>query len=322
MKQNSVKKKLKLKAIVPKTSIVKERLDHVLVHLFNSYSRSILKKLILDGKVIVDNKIVYKPSQRLFGGEKIFVFPEKIKNIQPHSENIKINIIYQDEDILVIDKSSNLVVHPYPGNNKGTLLNALMFYDKNINLVPRCGIVHRLDKNTTGLMVIARNFFSYNILKKLIKNKKIKREYRAIVNGNVLTGGLINEPIRRHLKNRMKMIIHSRGKKSITHYRIIKRFKSHTYLRIFLETGRTHQIRVHMLHINHSIVGDPIYKNNKNNFFWKLTDKLKEKLLKFPRQALHANKLSFVHPTKKINMSWKSRIPLDMREILVSLQEC
>uniref|UniRef100_UPI003F5CBD26 23S rRNA pseudouridine(1911/1915/1917) synthase RluD n=1 Tax=Buchnera aphidicola TaxID=9 RepID=UPI003F5CBD26 len=321
MKKNTIKEKLKLKGIVPKSLIIKKRLDKVLVHLFSFYSRSILQKLILDGKVMINNKFVYKPSQRLFGGEKIVIFPKNIKDVQPKAEDIKINIIYEDDDILVIDKSSNLVVHPYPGNNKGTLLNALMFHNKNINYVPRCGIVHRLDKNTTGLMVVAKNFLSYNILKRLIKNKKIKREYRAIVNGKVLTGGTVNQPIRRHLINRMKMIVHPKGRKSITHYRVIEKFRYHTYLKIFLETGRTHQIRVHMLHVHHSILGDPTYKNNKNNFFFKTSDKLKKKLSKFPRQALHASKLSFLHPTKKINMSCKSRLPTDMQNILMCLRK-
>ncbi|QCI20535.1 23S rRNA pseudouridine(1911/1915/1917) synthase RluD [Buchnera aphidicola (Brachycaudus cardui)] len=312
-------KKIELSTIVSCISFSGKRLDKVLAQLFKEYSRSYLKKLILINQVLVNKSIVNQPDKKISVGEIITIYPI-LKDLKFNfPENIPLNIIYEDNDILVINKPAGLVVHPGSGNNTGTILNALLYHYKNIKYLPRAGIVHRLDKDTTGLMVVAKTIYAYNYLLKILKKRKITREYQGIVKGNMISGGIINAPIMRHHMKRTSMMVHSLGKTSITHYKIINRFKYHTHISIRLETGRTHQIRVHMLYIKHPLVGDPCYKGIERGINYKKNEDI-NKIYTFPRQALHASHISFVHPVTQNLMSWTVSLPEDMKKLLVYLQ--
>ncbi|MBZ2279362.1 RluA family pseudouridine synthase, partial [Buchnera aphidicola] len=220
------------------------------------------------------------------GGEKIVIYPFRELFNADLPENIFLNIIYEDNDILIINKNAGLVVHPGAGNMNGTILNALLYRYKNIHNLPRSGIVHRLDKNTSGLMVIAKNMYSYIFLLNLLKKRKIVREYQAIVKGNMISGGIIDNPISRHKTKKICMMTSSIGRKAITHYKIIKRFKGYTHVLLRLDTGRTHQIRVHMLHIGYPLLGDPLYCPSNYIHVSKLYDKKSAIFIQnFSRQA-------------------------------------
>jgi 23S rRNA pseudouridine1911/1915/1917 synthase len=313
--------KKELNVFVPFIGFFGKRLDQILSQFFIQYSRSCLKKWIVMNYVYVNGKIENQPDKKMLGGEKITVYPpiEKVHCNLP--ENISLNIIYEDNDILVINKPSSLVVHPGAGNQNGTILNALLHRYTDISNIPRCGIVHRLDKNTSGLMVIAKTIFSYNKLVKMLKKRKIIRKYQGVVKGNMISGGIVNYPIMRHPIKRICMMAHSLGKKSITHYKIIDHFKFHTYVSFRLETGRTHQIRVHMLHIGYPLLGDPLYGGINYSFnYFKKKRNIYQKF-DFFRQALHANYIEFIHPITKKSMSWTAPLPEDMKELLSYLNK-
>ncbi|CAL4326459.1 23S rRNA pseudouridine(1911/1915/1917) synthase RluD [Buchnera aphidicola] len=312
-------KKIELSEMVSCISLSGKRLDQVLAQLFKKYSRSYLKQLIIMNQVLVDKIVVNQPDQKILGGETITIYPT-LQDIRLNiPENITLNIIYEDNEILVINKPAGLVVHPGAGNNTGTVLNALLYHYKNIKYLPRAGIVHRLDKDTTGLMVIAKTIQSYSYLVKLLKKRKIIREYQGIVIGNMISGGTINAPIMRHHIKRISMTVHHLGKQAITYYKIINRFKFHTHILIRLGTGRTHQIRVHMLYIKHPLVGDRVYKGIIRGINYK-TNENTNKIYEFPRQALHASHISFQHPITQNLMSWTVSLPEDMKKLLVCLQ--
>lgn len=310
-------KKIELSAVVSCSSLLGKRLDQVLSNLFKQYSRSYLKQLILINQVFINNSIVNRPDKKILGGEiiTIYVFSEDIESSIP--EKINLNVVYEDKEILVINKSSNLVVHPGSGHNTGTIFNSLLYHYKNAKYLPRAGIVHRLDKDTSGLMVISKTIFSYNYLLQQLKKRKISREYQAIVRGNMISGGTINMPIKRHHKKRICMMVHHLGKKSVTHYKIINHFKCHTHISIKLETGRTHQIRVHMLHIGYPLVGDPMYSGI--NRFVNHQKKNLDKECNFSRQALHASYISLYHPISRNLMSWAIPLPQDIKNLLLHL---
>lgn len=296
-----------------------KRLDKILSELFLRYSRSKIKKWILNKKVKINNKIFDKPDKKIFQKGKVFIefLVEKHKINKLY--NIFLNIIYEDNEILIINKPSNLVVHPGHGNKDKTLLNGILYhYPNNIN-IDRAGIVHRLDKNTTGIMVIAKTIYSRNKLVEDFKLKKITREYEAIVYGLVKKNGEINKPIMRHPKKRTRMITSKFGKNSITRYKIIENYRFHTRLAIQLYSGRTHQIRVHMESINHPLIGDPIYK--KKFSFKKIHRNIFNLLKNFTRQALHANRLSLYHPLSNKKMEWIAKIPNDMIELIKGLKK-
>ncbi|WP_050793195.1 23S rRNA pseudouridine(1911/1915/1917) synthase RluD [Buchnera aphidicola] len=311
-------KKIELTAVVSCCSLLGKRLDLVLSELFKEYSRSYLKRLIIMNRVLVNKTVVNQPDKKILGGEILTIRPFYEDILFNKPENIFLNIVYEDNDILVINKPSGLVVHPGSGNKQGTILNGLLYHYKNIQDLPRAGIVHRLDKFTSGLMVIAKTIFSYNYLLGLLKKRKIIREYEGIVKGRMISGGTVNEPIMRHRYKKTCMMVHHSGKKSVTHYKIINRFKFYTHIGIRLETGRTHQIRVHMLYIKYPLVGDPCYGGSNIQLDY-IKNKNMNTIYKFPRQALHASRLSFYHPITKNLMSWTIPLPQDMQELILKI---
>ncbi len=241
------------------------------------------------------------------------------KNNSWEPQNIPLNVIYEDKEILVINKTRGLVVHPGSGNRDKTILNALLYHYPDLVNVPRAGIVHRLDKDTTGLMVVAKTFLAQTQLIKSLQLREITREYEAIVVFRMTTGGVIDKPIARDPIKRTCMAIHPMGKHAITHYRIIEHFRDHTHLRVRLETGRTHQIRVHMAHIHHPLIGDSLY-NKRSCSFKGVSDACFKIIDKFDRPALHATMLRLYHPISGIQMKWNATLPNDMIELISALK--
>jgi len=296
-----------------------DRLDVALSEMLPDYSRSKITSWIKSGDALINNK-AFKPKDKVNGSQMVSLSLNKKQNNDWSAENIAINIIFEDEDIIIINKPFGLVTHPGAGNWNGTLANALLYYDPELSKLDRAGIVHRLDKNTSGLMVIARNEKSQKYLVEQLQSHSVVREYSAIVYGHMISGGSINDPIGRDPKDRIKQAVSSNGKDATTHYRVIDRFKSHTHVKVILETGRTHQIRVHLSHIGYPLLGDPMY-GGRVRFPKKASEILKESLLGFKRQALHSKKLTLNHPSTGELMSWKAPLPDDMLELLAILNE-
>ena len=295
------------------------RLDVALSEMLPDYSRSKITAWIKSGDALVNNK-AFKPKDKVNGSQMVMLSLNKKQNNDWSAENIAINIMFEDEDIIIINKPFGLVTHPGAGNWDGTLANALLYYDPELSKLDRAGIVHRLDKNTSGLMVIARNEKSQKYLVEQLQSHSVVREYSAIVYGHMISGGSVNDPIGRDPKDRVKQTVSSNGKDATTHYRVIDRFKSHTHVKAILETGRTHQIRVHLSHIGYPLLGDPMY-GGRVRFPKKASEILKESLLGFKRQALHSKKLTLNHPSTGELMSWKAPLPDDMVELLAILNE-
>lgn len=305
--------------IIPLTCLGK-RLDQALAEMFPDYSRSRLKDWILDGSVRVDGNVVTKAREKVFGGEQIDINAEIEADVRFEAQDIALNIVYEDDDILVINKPADLVVHPGAGNPDGTVLNALLHHCPELETVPRAGIVHRLDKDTTGLMVVAKTIAAQTNLVEALQLREITREYEAVATGIMTAGGTVDEPIGRHASKRTHMAVTMSGRPSVTHYRVMEKYRLHTRLRLRLETGRTHQIRVHMAHIAHPLVGDPVYGGRprppKN-----ATPELLAKLRAFKRQALHAAMLSLYHPITGELMTWHAELPADFVELVELLRE-
>jgi len=295
------------------------RLDVALSEMLPNYSRSKITSWIKSGDALINDKI-FKPKDKVIGSQIVKLSLSKKLNNDWLAENIPLNIVFEDEDIIVINKACGLVTHPGAGNWSGTLANALLYYDPNLSTLDRAGIVHRLDKNTSGLMVISRNERSQKYLVEQLQSHSVSREYSAIVYGHMIAGGIVDKPIGRDPKDRVKQAVSSSGKEATTHYRVIDRFKSHTHVKAILETGRTHQIRVHLSHIGHPLIGDPMY-GGRVRFPKKASDDLKEALLNFKRQALHSKKLTLSHPISGELMSWKAPLPDDMLKLLGILKE-
>ena len=296
-----------------------ERLDIAIAEMFPEYSRSKITSLIKSGEATINEK-TFKPKDKAVGEEVVFLTLNQDSNNDWQAEDIPLNIIFEDEHIIVINKEPGLVTHPGSGNRNGTLANALLHYDPSLSKLDRAGIVHRLDKNTSGLMVVARNIKSQKYLVEQLQTHSIVREYSAIVYGHMISGGTIDEPIGRDPKDRVKQAVNRGGKVAKTHYRVIDRFKNHTHVKAILETGRTHQIRVHLLHIGHPLIGDVIYGGNVR-YPKKASDVLKNKLFNFKRQALHAKKLTLNHPDSGKLISFKVELPKDMKELVKVLGE-
>ncbi|MFI4819186.1 MAG: RluA family pseudouridine synthase [Enterobacterales bacterium] len=297
-----------------------KRLDLVLSECFNLYSRSKIKKFIINGLVKVDKKKIINPDKKIFGLEHIEI-KLKNKNFFLKKKKINLKIVYEDNDLIIIDKPSGLVMHHGINNKNGTLLDELINYIPNISSIPRAGIIHRLDKNTTGLVIVAKNFFTFNKLKSYLNKKKIIRKYKAITTGKINCSGTIKSYISRHKKKRTKMSINiNKGRYSVTNYSIIKKFKYNTYIKLSLETGRTHQIRVHMSSINHPLIGDSLY-GKKTNFPKNTSYNFIKKINNFNRQALHAYLIKFYHPVKLKKMIYISDIPKDMKNLIKILKK-
>lgn len=310
--------KLQLSATVAESQLG-QRLDQALAELFPDYSRSRIKEWILADCVLVNGKKINKPKERVLGSELVTINAEIKENVRSIPQQIPLNIVYEDNDILVINKPRGLVVHPGAGNADGTILNALLHYYPAISNVPRAGIIHRLDKDTTGLMVVAKTVPAQTHLVEALQARQITREYEAIAIGNMIAGGTVEEPIARHASKRTHMAVHPMGKPAVTHYRIMEHFRAHTHLRLRLETGRTHQIRVHMSFIRHPLVGDPLdgsracHPKGASDAFIKI-------LRGFDRQALHASMLRLKHPISGIEMEWRAALPQDIVDLISALQ--
>ena len=292
------------------------RVDVALQQLLPEFSRSKLQEWIRDEFVLVNQSYV-SVKHKVYAGDEIKV----IVQLNPENnaflpEAIPLNIIFEDETLLVINKPRGMVVHPAIGNWSGTLLNALLHHMPDIAHIPRCGIVHRLDKETSGLLVVAKTLNAQTHLVQQLQARTVKREYRAIVWGQLWKNGTVNQPIGRHPSIRTRMAIHLSGKPAITHYEILERFGVHTYLRCNLETGRTHQIRVHMQYLKAPIVGDPVYGLKSIMPIKSMSDELRQHVLSFNRQALHAIRLGLIHPLSGEVMEWSIDLPDDMKALL------
>ena len=296
------------------------RLDQVLADLFPEYSRSKLKTWIQDGNVSVNGEVITVPRHKMQMDELVTVQAEMDVQVTSEAQNIALDIVYEDEHILVINKPADLVVHPGAGNPSGTVLNALLNHYPEIDKVPRAGIVHRLDKDTTGLMVVAKTIPAQTHLVDQLQRREVSREYEAIALGTMVAGGIVDEPIGRHATKRTHMAVREMGKPAITHFRVIEKFRAYTHSRLKLETGRTHQIRVHMAHIKHPLLGDQVYggrprlpKGASEDFIGVLRG--------FQRQALHAAQLSLFHPETEEWMTWKAPLPQDMQDLLKAVKK-
>jgi len=296
-----------------------QRLDKVVATLLQDFSRMTIKSWINSGNVLLDNNTA-EPKTKAYKGQKIQVFPITEDRQETIAEKIDFDIAFEDEDLLIVDKNSGLVVHPGHGNPTGTLQNGLLYYLPSLKKLPRGGLIHRLDKDTSGLLIIAKTSRSYTEMISALENRKILREYRAICVGVMTSGGKVDAKISRDAKNRIKFAISKNGKHARTHFRILRKFEQHTYIGLRLDTGRTHQIRVHMSHIKYPLLGDPLY--GKRLIVPRDASKaLQRKLQLFKRQALHANKIKFTHPISHEELTVRSKIPEDILSIIVDLSK-
>ena len=294
------------------------RLDQAAAQLFSDYSRSRIQGWIKEGTLKVNGE-VKRTRDKLNGGELIEVRTELARIENHEGEAIPLDIIYEDDDILVINKPAGLVVHPAAGHDSGTLMNALLHHCPDIAQVPRAGIVHRLDKDTTGLMVVAKTIAAQTELVVQLQERTMGREYEAVVHGVMTGGGCVDEPMGRHSKNRQKMAVVGLGKEAVTHYRVLEKFRAHTHVRLKLETGRTHQIRVHMSHINYPLIGDQMY-GGRFRLPKGCGAGMERTLRNFRRQALHAKRLELWHPGTGELVSWEIDLPEDMQQLLAVLK--
>ncbi|MBG3981466.1 23S rRNA pseudouridine(1911/1915/1917) synthase RluD [Pseudomonas aeruginosa] len=296
-----------------------QRLDQIAAQLFPEHSRSRLAGWIKDGRLTVDGAVL-RPRDIVHSGAQLVLEAEQEAQGEWLAQDIELEIVYEDEHILVIDKPAGLVVHPAAGHQDGTLLNALLYHVPDIANVPRAGIVHRLDKDTTGLMVVAKTLEAHTKLVAQLQARSVSRIYEAIVIGVITSGGTIDAPIGRHGVQRQKMAVVDAGKVAVSHYRVLERFRAHTHTRVKLETGRTHQIRVHMSHIGYPLVGDPVY-GGRFRIPPVASQTLVQTLREFPRQALHARFLELDHPATGVRMKWGSPLPEDFLWLLSLLRQ-
>ncbi|MFQ5470142.1 MAG: 23S rRNA pseudouridine(1911/1915/1917) synthase RluD [Gammaproteobacteria bacterium] len=308
-----MKEQLNLELLIPE-EMAGSRLDQVVAALMPDYSRARLQQWIKEGKILIDAQI-RRSKDKVAGGEKVSLKVTLEPDTDWQPEEIDLDIVFEDEALIIINKPAGLVVHPAAGNRQGTLLNALINHAPSLATIPRAGIVHRLDKDTTGIMVIAKSLPAQKKLVDQLQARTVKRQYQAIVAGVMTAGGTVSAPIGRHAVHRTRMAVNSNGKDATTHYRVIKRFRGHTHIDVKLETGRTHQIRVHMAHIKYPIIGDPLY-GGRLGMPKGGSEKLRETLRKFRRQALHAYSLTFTHPESGDEMGWEVPLPGDMASLL------
>lgn len=295
-----------------------QRIDSVLATMLPDYSRSQLSQWIKQGFVHLDNKPC-KPKDKALAESlvhlevELVTVPNSFELCAP--EAIPLNVVYEDEDVLVLNKPQGLVVHPGAGNKEHTLVNALVHHEPRLQHVPRAGIIHRLDKDTTGLLIVAKNLVAHTSLIRQMQERSIQRHYLTLVEGHVISGGVIDTAFGRHPRNRLKMAVTGQGRQAITHYFINKQYGDYSLLNVQLMTGRTHQIRVHMAHINHPVIGDPLY-GRRVRIPTEMDEGLKLMLQGFNRQALHAQSISFYHPQTGEELHFRAPLPEDFDLLL------
>jgi 23S rRNA pseudouridine1911/1915/1917 synthase len=295
-----------------------QRLDQALAAALPQYSRSRLAGWIRDGAVALDGRPA-RPRDAVYGGESVLVRATPAIEERVAPERMPLTVRHRDPHVFVIDKPAGLVVHPGAGNRAHTLQNGLLALDPALAQVPRAGIVHRIDKDTSGLLVVARTIEAHAALVEMLRDHEVQREYLALCLGAVTGGGTVDKAIGRHRTDRLRMAVRADGRDAVTHYRIAERFPMHTLLRVMLETGRTHQIRVHLAHIGHPLVGDPLY-GGRRQLIAGLAPAQRAALLGFRRQALHAAKLEFSHPVSGRNIAVESPLPDDLESLLAALR--
>ena len=294
------------------------RLDQAAAALFEGFSRSRLQEWIRSGALRVDGNVA-RPRDRVRGTEELSLDAEPEREVEAGAEDLALEPLYCDEHLMVLDKPAGLVVHPAAGHASGTLLNGLLALDPALERLPRAGIVHRLDRDTTGLMVVARSLQAHAGLVEQLQRRTLGREYLAIAAGVLTGGGSVDAPIGRHPVDRKRMAVREGGREAVTHYRLEERFRGHTLLRVHLETGRTHQIRVHMAHLLHPLVGDPVY-GGRPRFPAGATEALRTALQRFRRQALHAAALRLEHPVTGESLRFDAPLPEDFTRLLAVLR--
>lgn len=311
--------KIQLDGFVP-DELSGMRLDQAMAKMFPEFSRGQLSKWIKAGEVTVDDTQL-RPRDSVAGGEQVTINTVLSRQDDSWSaEPISLDIVYEDEDVVIINKPAGMVVHPGAGNQQGTLVNALLAHAPQLANIPRAGIVHRIDKATTGLLMVAKTLQAHNSLVSQLQARTVVREYQAIAIGVMTAGGTVDAPIGRHHIDRKRMAVSQTGKAAVTHYRVEQRFRAHTLIRCKLETGRTHQIRVHMAHIRHPLLGDPVYSGRFKQAKG-MSQACRDAVQGFRRQALHAGILGFKHPTTGEDVSWQVELPEDMQTILDMLAE-
>jgi 23S rRNA pseudouridine1911/1915/1917 synthase len=296
-----------------------QRLDQALARMFPDYSRSRLKAWLLDGSVLVDGA-AWRPRDRVQGGETVVVTVTTDAAVHAEPEAMPLEVVFEDDDLLVINKPAGLVVHPGAGNARGTLLNGLLAHAPQLESLPRAGIVHRLDKDTSGLLLVAKSIPAHTALVRELADRSISRHYLAICNGVLTGGGRIDAAIGRHPVDRTRMAVRDNGRPAVTHYTVIERFRAHTYVNVVLETGRTHQIRVHFAYRRHPLVGDPVY-GGRLALPAGASDALRDALRAFRRQALHAARLELSHPSTGEALAFEVAPPEDFRSLLQTLRK-
>ena len=295
------------------------RLDQALARMFPEYSRSRLKEWLLAGAITIDGGSK-RPRDAVAGGEMVSLEPQLESEVRAAAEPITLDVVYEDDDLLVVNKSAGLVVHPGAGNPGGTLLNGLLHHAPELESVPRAGIIHRIDKDTTGLLLVAKTLQSHTALVRQLADRDISRQYLAICNGVLTGGGTIDQPIGRHPGDRKRMSIQQNGKPAVTHYTVLERFRAFTYIKVRLETGRTHQIRVHFAWRRHALAGDQTY-GGRLALPAGASEPLIESLRRYKRQALHATRLAFEHPTSGETVDFEVPPPADFEELLNVMRE-
>jgi 23S rRNA pseudouridine1911/1915/1917 synthase len=294
------------------------RFDQALARALPQYSRTLLCGWIAGGAVQVDGRPL-RPRDKVLGGEQVRIEARLPAETRLAAESLPLTVVHRDRALLVIDKPAGLVVHPGAGNPRHTLQNALLALDPRLTLVPRAGLVHRLDKDTSGLLLIARTLEVHTALTAALAARAIRREYLAVCSGTMTAGGTIDAPIGRHRTQRTRMAVRGDGRRALTHYRIVRRFRGHTLVRVTLETGRTHQIRVHLAHLGFPVVGDPVY-GGRRRIPPACPPALAGLLRGFPRQALHAARLALVHPLSGREVAWESPLAPDIQQLLAALE--
>ena len=295
------------------------RLDQALARLLPSCSRSRLQQGLKTGQLRVDGA-VRRPRDPVRGGEQVGGELEWVGELAAVAQDLPLTVVYEDAELLVINKPAGLVAHPAAGNRDGTLVNALLHHAPELAGLPRAGLVHRLDKDTTGLLVVARSLRAHTALVEQLQARAIEREYLAVVNGVPVAGGTVDAPIGRHPVDRQRMAVTPGGRPAVTHYRVLRRFRAHALLRVKLETGRTHQIRVHLARICFPLVGDPVY-GGRPRLPPGASPAVIETLQQFRRQALHAERLALTHPVTGERLAWEAEIPADLAALLNVLME-